>query len=577
MKKRFIYFISLLMIGLAACTEDFNKEVAPPQTNDPEESKDAVFQLGLGSDLSSPILLGELEEGAAINVVTVSSTPSGLSSDAMVSYKLRIAKTEDMADYEEIACEANGSNVTVKVADLDELIKKMFGKAPNANQVYFKTLAYITQGKETVLGTTNVVGPATITPISMLIEEGYYLIGDLNGWSQDALVPFKHSGKDVYDDPIFSVVTKISANCYFKIVPESAVGADNFWDVLLGSSVDGDTSFEGSLITSGAQALKIEEEGYYRLTLNMSEYTYTIERTVAIESAYYLIGDMNGWSPDNLTALKHSGKDPYEDPIFSVAVEVGANCYFKIVPESARSAENFWDNVYGTAVDGDPSPQGNIVTSNAQAIKIEEAGFYKISLNMLEYTYSIEKLESNPYLYIPGNHQGWNPGTAPVLASPASDLVYTGFAYLDGEFKFTSHPDWDHTNYGDLGDGKLGDGGNLNADPGFYYLEVDLNTMMYKTTLTNWGLIGDATAGGWDNSTDMVFDRDANLWRVTAELVGGASFKFRANNGWDINVGGDTANLTFGGDNIPVAESGTYDITLSLTIPGEYSCTIAKK
>jgi hypothetical protein len=53
--------------------------------------------------------------------------------------------------------------------------------------------------------------------------------------------------------------------------------------------------------------------------------------------------------------------------------------------------------------------------------------------------------------------------------------------------------------------------------------------------------------------------------------------KFRANNAWDINLGGNASNLTYGGDNMSIAESGTYLITLNLSDPKAYKCTIVKQ
>jgi len=91
-------------------------------------------------------------------------------------------------------------------------------------------------------------------------------------------------------------------------------------------------------------------------------------------------------------------------------------------------------------------------------------------------------------------------------------------------------------------------------------------------TKTEWGLIGDATPGGWDNSTPMTYDPATGLWSVTTTLVNGA-FKFRANNSWDINLGGDLNNLSYGGDNIPIT-GGTYTITLNLTNPQAFKATI---
>ncbi|MDF9831755.1 hypothetical protein M2133_003129 [Parabacteroides sp. PF5-6] len=292
-----------------------------------------------------------------------------------------------------------------------------------------------------------------------------------------------------------------------------------------------------------------------------------------IEPAYYLIGDMNGWNPDNLTPFNHSGNDVYEDPHFTVLIQTTGATYFKIAPESAKEAHiaggEFWGAVIGTAVDGDASLEGSIVVENAQAIKIEAIGYVKISLNMEEYTYKIEPLgDISPYLYVPGNHQSWTPATAPTLYSAKMDLVYDGFVYLDGEYKFTSAPDWDHTNYGSGGEGKLstdGGAGNLNAAAGFYYLKADLGLLTYQQTKTEWGLIGDATPGGWDSSTPMIYDKGSNSWTLTTTLTGGKEFKFRANDSWDLNMGGTPTKLVLDGGNIKVAETGTYTITLKLS------------
>jgi PKD repeat protein len=74
----------------------------------------------------------------------------------------------------------------------------------------------------------------------------------------------------------------------------------------------------------------------------------------------------------------------------------------------------------------------------------------------------------------------------------------------------------------------------------------------------------------------MTYNVASNTWTVTTDLTAG-TFKFRANDGWDINLGGDINNLTFGGDNIN-AEAGNYTITLTLTnANGGYRCTIVKK
>lgn len=53
-------------------------------------------------------------------------------------------------------------------------------------------------------------------------------------------------------------------------------------------------------------------------------------------------------------------------------------------------------------------------------------------------------------------------------------------------------------------------------------------------------------------------------------------FKFRANNGWDINLGGSLTNLVQNGDNIKFTGEGTYVVTLDLSaVP--YTATLTKE
>jgi hypothetical protein len=318
---------------------------------------------------------------------------------------------------------------------------------------------------------------------------------------------------------------------------------------------------------------------------NFGPVSVTPYSNVRIETGYYLIGDVNGWSFDNLDDYKfsHSDKDVYDDPIFSITVQMSG--YFKIVPQSSKDAGS-WDGVIGNPIDGNTESEGTLIVENAQAMRIEESQWVKITVNMLESTYTIELLgNAKRQLYVPGGHQGWSPESAPVVYSPNLDWKFDGYVYMEAgnEFKFTSDPDWSHTNYGNGGNGTLstdGGAGNLTVSAtGFYRLTVDLSNepYTYTTTSTDWGLIGDATPGGWDASTPMTLNAATGEWTVTVTLAGGKEFKFRANNGWDINLGGDVSNLTYGGSNIPVASDGNYLVTLKLGDASAYACTIVKQ
>ena len=308
-----------------------------------------------------------------------------------------------------------------------------------------------------------------------------------------------------------------------------------------------------------------------------------------ISTGYYLIGDMNGWNGDNMFAFKHSGANVYDDPVFTLVFTTEADGqYWKIIPQSNVDAGNVWnegiEGVVGVEVDGDTSLEGLLTTTAPQAGKIEKAGMYKMTLNMMDYTYKLEELNFEEYIYVPGNHQGWSPATAPRLYGANFDGYYSGFSCLDGGFKFTKGPDWafGEYNWGSFTnhpEGFTGEGGGdiTCTVKDFYFIEANVAEGTLKATPTTWGIIGDATANGWDSDQDMTWNAEKHCWCATITLTDG-TIKFRANDGWDINFGGNPDNLSAGGDNIPVT-AGTYDIDLYLerTTSENIYCTMTKK
>lgn len=186
-----------------------------------------------------------------------------------------------------------------------------------------------------------------------------------------------------------------------------------------------------------------------------------------------------------------------------------------------------------------------------------------------------------PLLNAPGGYQGWDPtNNTTALSSPNNDNTYEGylnFPDANTEFKFALGG-WDN-NWGDNGaDGTLDAGGdNIKvADPGFYKVNVDLNTLSYTLVNTTWGLIGDATPNGWDSDQNMTYDATEGAWSIQLDLVAGA-VKFRANDAWDLNYGdtGADALLEAGGDNITIPSAGTYLIKLYLDKP-DYTYSIER-
>lgn len=311
-----------------------------------------------------------------------------------------------------------------------------------------------------------------------------------------------------------------------------------------------------------------------------------------IEEAYYLIGAPNGWAAD-ATVLKftHSGADVYEDSKFTLAFDFpkdddGANtdCWYKIVPQSQLTkwleGASDWDGVIGCDNDGDESSPVAIKVGASGALKIaavEDAKVIIITLDMMESQLTYATASFGAYLWTPGNHQSWSPATSVKLYSANMDGKYAGFLNLDGEFKFTSEADWDHTNYGGA-DGKLdAAGGNLNAEKGFYYVTADLTSNTYSLTAVNsWGIIGSGVANGWDSDTyQLTYNAEKSAWCVSDAVING-EIKFRANGDWGVNVGGTFNSLSINGANINV-EEGTYDVELYLVNEEESRVVLTKK
>lgn len=302
---------------------------------------------------------------------------------------------------------------------------------------------------------------------------------------------------------------------------------------------------------------------------------------IVISEEYYLIGTINGWGLNSDYPFKHSSASVYDDPVFTIAVsisedEASAGWWWKIATKESVATQN-WDIVCGTVVNGDESLEGSLADVDAQAGCIKEAGNFVITINMIDMTYKFEKMS---YLYTPGNSNGWSHTTCQLLAYNADMGCYEGYAYLDGEFKFTNQPDWNGTNYGSTGtEGELstdGGAGNLNAaSAGLYYIKVYVDELKYEITkIDSYGAIGGFNS--WGASTVMTPSDDYLKWTGEVEFSAGDEWKFRANDGWDINLGGTMSNLVANGANLVAPGAGKYIVTLDLSsLP--YSCSYVAK
>ena len=302
-----------------------------------------------------------------------------------------------------------------------------------------------------------------------------------------------------------------------------------------------------------------------------------IPSTFVIEDNYYLLGTINGWDVATAVKFEHSDENVYDDPVFTLAIEADAadGWWWKIIPESTYLTGNWVeaDNAaFGVAENGDSELEGMLVGRTAAedcgsgCLKV--TGPYLMTINMEELTYTFEPRVQ--YLYTPGQTNGWNQVNSQQLAT-ADFENYEGFAFIGDGFKFTSAPDWDHTNYGaGAEDGILStavDAGNLSVSPqGLYWCKVNTADLEWSATeITAAGLIGDFN--GWAQSAPLTAAADnPTIWQGTVDFGdGNGSYKIRFNDAWEISLGGDPQNLDWhNADNIPAPGAGKYSVTLYL-------------
>lgn len=322
-------------------------------------------------------------------------------------------------------------------------------------------------------------------------------------------------------------------------------------------------------VSNGVTAVKMATSEKFQIK--------AIPEAPVIDEGYYLVGDMfttedgvNGWNTiSDKQTFKHSDKDVYEDPIFTITFETTkADQYWKIIPKANVDAGNTDASaagVVGPKVDGEDSMTGSLTNGDAKAGKIAKAGKYKLTLNMMDYTYTFEEVKYDPFIYFIGATDGWKSSDQKLALVDEAKGVYTGYVYVADpngaglQFKFQRVAGiWDNEiNAGafvNFGGAATNENGNIgvNAGEGVYYFDVNLGEgTITATKVETMGIIGGFN--NWGGDAVMTWNAKEYCFEATNVGVTADGWKFRVNGGWDINLGGSLNNLTAGGDNITVA------------------------
>jgi starch-binding outer membrane protein SusE/F len=220
---------------------------------------------------------------------------------------------------------------------------------------------------------------------------------------------------------------------------------------------------------------------------------------------------------------------------------------------------------------GASATPGVFSTDNGAGNIVSPAGYYKINATYVEGGSSTYTNVATLWGVIGGATPGdWNDET-PLTYDPALQTWRGAMHLKPGEFKFRANHSWDY-NYGSTKkDATLDAGGSNISTPSKFeesdaYFILDLShPNAYTYSMNSWGLIGGGIpVTGWDSDHDLTWNAANKVFEITIALNAG-DIKFRANNDWAVNLGGDINGLTQDGANISVASAGTYHITLDLS------------
>ena len=326
-----------------------------------------------------------------------------------------------------------------------------------------------------------------------------------------------------------------------------------------------------------------------------------------ISDNYYVVGATYDWAESAKTKVQkfsHSATNVYDDPIFTITIKASqGDTWFAIGDDEALDAitnNGDWSKLLGTTGgNGNQSLTGSLAArtelSDDGSICMPGslgADFFKITLNMMERSYTIEPVIVAAQYYVVGGIQGWSDKDKTCIFTPESKYVLSYTTKWSGawDLKFWNVNDfgnWDKA-YGCAVDGDnsasgtiIGSNAQAISAPSaeFYTFTINMETMTYTwtkldnqapTEYTNISLIGEFNGWGGDFELKQVAPHN---WHAVFVQESAGMLKYRANHDWSVNWGfgsdgdwnvADGINKigTNGGGNIYVP-AGTYDVYLN--------------
>ena len=450
MKKTFLYSLAVLAsVSLASCNGDYD-DWAQPQHN-PQEASAAkygiTFTAGPEAECNMP------DEDGVINLVTVNSTDANVT-----GYTLKDLKVNGEA----IKGEISGNSIQVDATELEKILcneNKTRASVASNIKVESKVTVNLASGDAVAINTVGeTTGKITTSPTPAIDENGYYMLGEVNGNDWDATNPVWMTKMS---DGVYQLkVTTVKDKNYFKFYEGSKFESGN-WNVInkgvMGCEKDGSEDASGTIYYTGdswgtPQSMVIVGAGTWIVTLDMNNLSYSVGKPVL-----YMAGDANGWD--------HSDYLSSDDGVHYTGYMYLNQNGFKF------STQPNWD---GTNYGVDFSTAGD-----APDIKMTDpAGFYQVDIDLSAKTYTLSPFN----IGIIGNAtpSGWGADTDMTYNPTERCWEIKGVELSDGEMKFRANDDWALSWGGELDNLTTQNGPNIAVAAGTYdiklYVDWEENT-----------------------------------------------------------------------------------------------------
>ncbi len=434
--------------------------------------------------------------------------------------------------------------------------------------------------------------PENEDPVTPTVEDGYYVLG-----TSIAVNEAKLSGtldKGLIEGEGFAAVERegmyekwmfITASGDGFVIFQQAGATATTWGIDGAFADDQETPFtKFATLKDGGDRMTVSEDGFYHLIVDFTNNKAFLQKI----DSWGVIGDATpgGWSNDtNMTAgtidVNSATWTITDLPLYEGGYKFRYNDTWTY---EFNEGEKAFTNLGGTEEELTPGGANLSVTAETQ-------GIYTLTLKYTfgsgfsltaEKTGDVTPVGYPDSLFLVGNFNNWEIDNVLHTANRGNG-VYEGYLNLtaDNEIKAVSvRGSWDE-NWGQGADnGTLSKGGanivagdqpGWNGD-GFYQLKFNLADMSFVLTpITTVSVIGEAV-GGWETDAPLVYNADDKAWEGTVTFSDG-EYKFRANNDWTINWGGDLNDLVPDGGNLS-GQSGELSVKLYLSDLYTFHATI---